>query len=136
MSHFLPWQRETFGFGEGDRFTLLSGLAHDPLQRDLFHALCLGASLHIPDPDRIGEPGYLAGWMRDERITVANLTPAMAQLLTEGAGDELPDLRSPSWAATSSPAAMWPASGASRPGSRSSISTARPNPTAPSPGIG
>jgi amino acid adenylation domain-containing protein len=93
MSHFLPWQRETFGFGEGDRFTLLSGLAHDPLQRDLFHALCLGASLHIPDPDRIGEPGYLAGWMRGERITVANLTPAMAQLLTEGAGDVLPDLR-------------------------------------------
>ncbi|HSF38826.1 MAG TPA: AMP-binding protein, partial [Thermoanaerobaculia bacterium] len=93
MSHFLPWQKETFGFGEGDRFTLLSGLAHDPLQRDLFHALCLGASLHAPDPDRIGEPGYLARWMRSEGITVAHLTPAMAQLLTEGAADELPDLR-------------------------------------------
>ncbi|HSK78483.1 MAG TPA: amino acid adenylation domain-containing protein, partial [Thermoanaerobaculia bacterium] len=93
MSHFLPWQKETFGFGESDRFTLLSGLAHDPLQRDLFHALCLGASLHAPDPDRIGEPGYLARWMRSEGITVAHLTPAMAQLLTEGEADELPDLR-------------------------------------------
>src|ERR1700712_358709 len=36
LSHFLPWQRERFGLTAGDRYSLLSGLAHDPLQRDLF----------------------------------------------------------------------------------------------------
>lgn len=25
---------ETFGLGESDRFTMLSGIAHDPIQRD------------------------------------------------------------------------------------------------------
>ena len=97
MSHFIPWHREVLGFGDEDRHTLLSGLAHDPLQRDVFYALGTGATLCIPDPDRIGEPGYLAAWMRREHVTVSNLTPAIAWLLTElppgGLSVDLPDLR-------------------------------------------
>jgi amino acid adenylation domain-containing protein len=98
MSHFIPWHQEVLGYQAADRHTLLSGLAHDPLQRDVFHALATGATLCIPDPARIGEPGYLAGWMRGQRVTVTDLTPAMAWLLTElPPGDldsfALPDLR-------------------------------------------
>ncbi len=93
MSHFIPWHQDVLGYHQSDRFTLLSGLAHDPLQRDVFYSLSIGATLCIPDPGRIGEPGYLADWMRHERITVTHLTPAMAQLLTEGEGEVLPDLR-------------------------------------------
>ncbi|HYG62485.1 MAG TPA: amino acid adenylation domain-containing protein, partial [Thermoanaerobaculia bacterium] len=93
MSFFLPWHRDVLGYGEADRHTLLSGLAHDPLQRDVFYALGSGAALCVPDPDRIGEPGYLAEWMRRERVTVTNLTPAMAQLVTEGEHAALPYLR-------------------------------------------
>ncbi|HVS00354.1 MAG TPA: amino acid adenylation domain-containing protein, partial [Thermoanaerobaculia bacterium] len=86
MTGFLPWHEETLGYGPSDRHTMLSGLAHDPLQRDLFYCLGSGGTLCVPDPNRIGEPGWLAGWMRRERVTVTNLTPAMAQLLTESAG--------------------------------------------------
>ncbi|HKH49381.1 MAG TPA: amino acid adenylation domain-containing protein, partial [Thermoanaerobaculia bacterium] len=97
MSHFIPWHQEVLGYSGEDRHSLLSGLAHDPLQRDVFYTLGTGATLCIPDPDRIGEPGYLASWMRRERLTVANLTPAMAWLLTElppdGVETGLPDLR-------------------------------------------
>jgi amino acid adenylation domain-containing protein len=97
MSYFLPWHRDVLGYGESDRHTMLSGLAHDPLQRDVFYCLGSGATLCVPDPGRIGEPGYLAGWMRRERVTVTNMTPAMAQLATElpeGTSTiELPDLR-------------------------------------------
>jgi amino acid adenylation domain-containing protein len=97
MSHFIPWHQEVLGYGEGDRHTLLSGLAHNPLQRDVFYALDTGATLCIPDPDRLGEPGYLAGWMRRESITVCNLTPAMAGLLAGpppgGLAVDLPGLR-------------------------------------------
>ncbi len=94
MSHFIPWHRDVLGYGEDDRHSLLSGLAHDPLHRDMFYSLTLGATLCIPDPDRIGAPGYLAAWMREQRITVTNLTPAMAQLLTEVPEPILlPDLR-------------------------------------------
>ncbi len=85
LSHFIPWQVEAFGFGAEDRFTCLSGLAHDPLHRDLFTPLQVGASAVFPEPERIGEPGYLASWARRERVTVAHLTPAMGQLLSQPA---------------------------------------------------
>ena len=45
LSHFLPWQCAHFGLTEKDRFSMLSGLAHDPLQRDLFTPLYLGATI-------------------------------------------------------------------------------------------
>ncbi|MFL6195586.1 MAG: non-ribosomal peptide synthase/polyketide synthase [Thermoanaerobaculia bacterium] len=82
LSHFYPWLGERFGFSEADHFGMLSALSHDPLQRDLFTPLWFGAALAVPDPGRIGSPGYLAGWVREEGVTVLNLTPAMMELLT------------------------------------------------------
>ena len=83
LTHFTPWQVEELGLTADDRFTMLSGIAHDPLQRDIFTPLQIGATICIPDPDRIGEPGYLLGWAARERVTVAHLTPAMIQLLAD-----------------------------------------------------
>ncbi|HZG52296.1 MAG TPA: amino acid adenylation domain-containing protein, partial [Pyrinomonadaceae bacterium] len=83
LTHFLPWVAETFDLRDTDRFTMLSGLSHDPLHRDIFTPLLLGATLCIPDPDDIGAPGKLPRWMRREALSIAHLTPAMAQLLTE-----------------------------------------------------
>ena len=82
LGHFLDWHTDTFGLGPADRFSMLSGLAHDPLLRDLFAPLWAGATLCIPDPETIETPGRLAKWMRDEAITATHLTPAMSQLLT------------------------------------------------------
>ncbi|MBA3826127.1 MAG: AMP-binding protein, partial [Ktedonobacterales bacterium] len=97
LTHFLAWQRETFDLVEQDRHTLLSGLAHDPLQRDIFTPLTIGATIFIPDPEQMGTPGYLATWLRDQAITVTNLTPAMIQLVTQmpprAAAFHLPALR-------------------------------------------
>ncbi len=95
LSHFLPWMNERFGLSEDDRHTMLSGLSHDPLQRDVFGALCTGATLCIPPPEDFGVPGRLAAWMAREAVTVSNLTPAMAQMLTEPGGEapEIPALR-------------------------------------------
>ena len=90
LPHFLPWLERTFGLGEGERFTMLSGLAHDPLQRDILIPLQLGGSVHVPDPEEIPVPGRVVEWMAREGITVANLTPAMAQLLTETGSREAP----------------------------------------------
>ncbi|HYG64672.1 MAG TPA: amino acid adenylation domain-containing protein, partial [Thermoanaerobaculia bacterium] len=84
LTHFLPWQTDTFGFFEDDRYSMLAGLSHDPLQREIFTPLQLGATVCIPDPAEIGTPGYLARWMARERITIAHLTPAMGQLLAQG----------------------------------------------------
>src|SRR3712207_7746250 len=37
LSHFLDWHVRTFGLDETDRFSLLSGLSHDPLLRSEEH---------------------------------------------------------------------------------------------------
>ena len=91
LTHFLPWQAERFGLGAGDRFSLLSGLAHDPLQRDLFTPAWLGATLVVPDPRDMGTPERLRRWLASERVTVAHLTPAMGKVLTDRLDRDRPD---------------------------------------------
>ena len=94
LSHFLPWQTEEFAISSADRFTMLSGLAHDPLQRDIFWPLWAGATLVVPDPDSVADPGWLARWMAGCGATVTHLTPALGRLLTDHAGPTtVPSLR-------------------------------------------
>lgn len=98
LSHFLEWHCREFGLEATDRFSLLSGLAHDPLLRDVFTPLWIGGTLCIPDPETMFGPGGLAEWMKREQITVSHLTPAMGSLMCEGVGDQgsggmLPRLR-------------------------------------------
>ncbi|HEY0409283.1 MAG TPA: amino acid adenylation domain-containing protein, partial [Candidatus Dormibacteraeota bacterium] len=84
LSHFLTWHTGTFGLNETDRFSLLSGLSHDPLLRDVFTPLCLGAALCIPRAAEMLEPERLVEWLAGSGVTVAHLTPAMGQLLDSG----------------------------------------------------
>ncbi|MGH7835583.1 MAG: AMP-binding protein [Candidatus Binatia bacterium] len=77
-----------------DRFSMLSGLSHDPLQRDIFTSLWAGATICIPDPDIIGT-SKLANWMAEEAITFAHLTPPMLKMLADTAerGQRITSLR-------------------------------------------
>jgi amino acid adenylation domain-containing protein len=97
LSHFIPWLCRRFELSAADRYSMLSGLAHDPLHRDLFTPLQTGAAVVIPDPETMDEPGRLAAWMRREAVTVAHLTPALGQVLTtepaHGLPVEVPSLR-------------------------------------------
>lgn len=34
LTHFFPWMGQRFGLNETSKFTMLSGIAHDPIQRD------------------------------------------------------------------------------------------------------
>ncbi|KAI7901205.1 L-aminoadipate-semialdehyde dehydrogenase [Cokeromyces recurvatus] len=92
LTHFYPWMAETFGLSSNDKFTMLSGIAHDPIQRDIFTPLFLGAELHVPTSEDIGIPGRLAEWMNKSQVTVTHLTPAMGQLLSSHAQVEIPSL--------------------------------------------
>ncbi|HEY2738100.1 MAG TPA: condensation domain-containing protein, partial [Thermoanaerobaculia bacterium] len=97
LSHFLPFYCAQFGLGPDDRFSLLSGLGHDPLQREIFTALYLGGTIAVPDPLDFGVSGRLAAWLRREQVTVAHLTPTLGQLVTEppadGMRETVPSLR-------------------------------------------
>ncbi len=81
LMNFVGWHTETFGFTKADRFSLLSGLSHDPILRDIFTPLSLGASLVIPQQSDITEPGALNRFMQRAGITVCHLTPPMGQLM-------------------------------------------------------
>ncbi|PPQ73836.1 hypothetical protein CVT24_012261 [Panaeolus cyanescens] len=93
LTHFFPWMGERFGLDSNAKFTMLSGIAHDPIQRDMFTPLFLGAQLHVPTAEDIGTPGRLAEWMAESEVSVTHLTPAMGQLLSAQATRQIPTLR-------------------------------------------
>jgi amino acid adenylation domain-containing protein len=94
ISHFVDWHVREFDLQNTDRFSMLSGLAHDPLLRDIFTPLSIGATLSIPAKEDISAPGRLAEWMDEEQISVAHLTPAMSALMA-GAYDESEEVPTP-----------------------------------------
>lgn len=91
LAYYFPWMSESFKLTPDDRFTLLSGIAHDPVQRDVFTPLFLGAQLLVPSKEDI-QNEKLAEWMREYGATVTHLTPAMGQILVGGATAEFPTL--------------------------------------------
>jgi amino acid adenylation domain-containing protein len=98
LSHFQPWQQQTYNFNANDRYSMLSGLSHDPLQREIFTPLWFGATICIPTTEERGLSGKLADWLKREAISIAHLTPAMMQLLvpkayTSASQDTIPSLR-------------------------------------------
>ncbi|KAI6250719.1 L-2-aminoadipate reductase large subunit [Erysiphe necator] len=88
---YFGWMAERFELSSKSRFTLLSGIAHDPVQRDIFTPLFLGAQLLVPPKEDI-QHEKLAEWMSKHKPTVTHLTPAMGQILVGGAVTEFPCL--------------------------------------------
>lgn len=91
LAYYFDWMAEKFRLTKDDKFTMLSGIAHDPIQRDIFTPLFLGAQLLVPSKDDI-QHERLAEWMREHGATVTHLTPAMGQILVGGASAEFPAL--------------------------------------------
>jgi acyl-coenzyme A synthetase/AMP-(fatty) acid ligase/acyl carrier protein len=66
-----------------DRVTMFSGLAHDPLLRDVFAPLWIGGALCIPDEEALAS-GRVGDWMNEQQVTLIHLTPPLADVLTAG----------------------------------------------------
>jgi amino acid adenylation domain-containing protein len=94
LTHFVPWMQSEFGLDSNDRYSLLSALAHDPLQRDIFTPLTTGATLCIPDSNALTEPQNAAEWIVRTGISVANLTPATGRLILERRTESAPKMSS------------------------------------------
>lgn len=91
LAYYFPWMSETFRLTPNEKFTMLSGIAHDPIQRDIFTPLFLGAQLLVPAKEDI-QNERLAEWMQNYGATVTHLTPAMGQILVGGASAQFPAL--------------------------------------------
>lgn len=86
LTQFVPWYVRTFGLTAHDRFSLLAGLSHDPLHRDVLLPLQIGATVCVPSEDDHAQPARLGRWLRREAVTVANLTPGLISLLANVRG--------------------------------------------------
>ena len=63
---------------------MLSGLAHDPIQRDMFWALWVGGTIVVPDPDEMAATGWSpTGWGRQD-VHGRPSHPAMGHLVADG----------------------------------------------------
>ena len=85
LPHFVQWHVEQHGLTADDRFSLLSGLSHDPLLRDIFTPLAIGATLCVPEQALLLEPARIAAWLAREKVSIAHLTPALGQVIATGA---------------------------------------------------
>ncbi len=79
LSHFLTWQRDTFGVGPGDRCAQLTGLSFDVMLRDIFLPLVSGATLCLPRREDTLWPESLMMWLERERISLLHMVPSLAQ---------------------------------------------------------
>ena len=80
LAKYFGWMAKRFELTSESKYTLLSGIAHDPVQRDIFTPLFLGAQLLVPSREDI-QHEKLAEWMHEHKPTVTHLTPAMGQIL-------------------------------------------------------
>ncbi|KAL9571299.1 hypothetical protein ACKAV7_004637 [Fusarium commune] len=92
LAKYFPWMAERFGLSSESVFACLSGIAHDPIQRDIMTPLALGASLILPAKEDI-QHVRLSEWMRKGSPTTTHPTPAMGQILVGGATAQFPSLR-------------------------------------------
>jgi len=86
LVHFIDWHVRRHGFTEHDRFSLLSGLGHDPVYRDIFTPLSIGAAVFCPAQSTVTHPVQLVTWIRRHGISVIHLTPPLGKLIATGAG--------------------------------------------------
>jgi amino acid adenylation domain-containing protein len=81
LVHFLNWYRAAFRLGHQTRVAMLSGLAHDPLLRDVFTPLTCGGTLVVAPSALLRDPGRLLAWLAERAITVAHVTPQLVRML-------------------------------------------------------
>jgi amino acid adenylation domain-containing protein len=90
VENFIDWYQRTFALAAEDKFSMLSGLGYDPMIRDIFTPLSLGASVSIPSKSSLGSRRGLREWINDTRVSVVHATPQLAQVIFAADGRHQP----------------------------------------------
>ncbi|WP_432074135.1 amino acid adenylation domain-containing protein [Streptomyces wuyuanensis] len=90
----LAWMQDRYRLDETDRVLQKTPAGFDVSVWEFFWPLLNGATLVVARPGGHQDPAYLAGLMREQRITTAHFVPSMlAVFAAEPAAAQLPDLR-------------------------------------------
>lgn len=82
LAAFYPHMQKRFNLNHHCQFGMLSGVSHDPIQRDIFTPLYFGATLHIPDQTIILNSNKLCEWLNNHEINVICVTPSLLRIIT------------------------------------------------------
>ena len=82
IDHFIRWEIETFGLGEGVRVSQLTSPAFDAFLRDAFVPLVAGGTV-CPPPSRdvVMDGGRLAEWIGGSGLNLLHCTPSLFRLI-------------------------------------------------------
>ncbi len=95
---YVNWAADAFSVGKSDCVSLLSGLNHDPVMRDIFLPLTSGASIAMPTKTVMEDPEQLRSFLDDAGASILHLTPPLGRLLQMGASENsLPSVRLMVW---------------------------------------
>lgn len=89
LAHFCRAIGAAYRIGAGDTVLGFARPSFDVSVFEVFAGLTAGATLCIPDPETRRDPALLTAFLRAERVTVAELPPALLPHLDP----DLPDLR-------------------------------------------
>jgi|GEM_PF-1202994 len=86
IGHFIRWELELLGVGEGVRVSQLTSPAFDASLRDVFLPLCAGGVACAPaSRETVLDPGALLAWLETTRVEVMHCVPSLFRgLLGEG----------------------------------------------------
>jgi amino acid adenylation domain-containing protein len=82
IDHFVRWEIETFGVGEGTRVSQLTSPAFDAFLRDAFVPLAAGGTICVP-PSRetVLDGARLADWIDRQGVNLMHCTPSVFRSL-------------------------------------------------------
>ncbi|TQF02753.1 amino acid adenylation domain-containing protein [Kitasatospora acidiphila] len=90
----LAWMQELSGLSAGDRVLQKTPFGFDVSVWEFFWPLVQGAALVLARPGGHRDPGYLAGLIREQRVTVTHFVPSMLEaFLRESAAADCTGLR-------------------------------------------
>ena len=83
LSNLIDWHIAAFGVNSQDRMSCLAGLSFDALVWELLPVLAAGGSVHlVPEGVRTSGPA-LRQWLVEQKITIAYVPTALAELLID-----------------------------------------------------
>lgn len=82
VEHFVGWEIETFGLGEGVRVSQLTTPSFDAFLRDAFVPLRAGGTVCALDDRQIAlDPAKLLGWIERLRVNLVHCVPSLFRSL-------------------------------------------------------
>lgn len=88
LCHFISWEIKELGADERHRISQLAQITFDASFKDIFTAICSGATVCVPPREVKENAGLLVRWIEDQQLTVLQCVPSVFRLLLKALSHE------------------------------------------------